>query len=240
MRVMLVLVAVAMLGLSGFAAWFFFGGPEDDPARKRFVAHMARIGAVQPRAGAGDIEAQYELGRLYHDGRFVPADVAEAYRWYRKAAEKGHVGAQYAIGAMFAKGEAVKQSYTRAAEWYELAANMGRHPGAQFALGQLYYYGHGLARDYAEAFSWYKKAARWGQPVAQHLLGAMLQDGWAGPPDPVQAYKWFTLAIRQRRRVMAHDPNMDPRASRDELVRGMNRNQIERAEKAVKDWRPGE
>lgn len=238
MRVMLFVVAVATLGLSGFAAWFFFGGPEEDPTRVKLQAAMAEIEILKPKARSGDIRVQYELARLYHHGDPGAQDLPQAFGWYTKAAKKGHAGAQYGLGTLFANGEGVKQSYYRASEWYRLAANLGRHPDAQFALGELYYRGHGLPRDYAEAIGWYRKAAAAGQPVAQHMLGAMIQEGSAGKVDAVEAYKWFTLALAHRRRIIAHDPKLDTLAARDRLIQDMNQNQIKRGEEAVRAWRP--
>ena len=48
---MLVLFAVATLGLSGFAAWFFFGGPEDDPTRVKLAVEMPRSRPLNPKPG---------------------------------------------------------------------------------------------------------------------------------------------------------------------------------------------
>ena len=199
---------------------------------------MAENETLKPKARSGDIRTQYELARLYHHGEPGAQDLTLALSWYTKAAQKGHIGAQYAIGTMFANGEGTKQSYYRASEWYKLAANLGRHPDARFALGELYYRGHGPARDYAEAVDWYRKAAEAGQPVAQHMLGVMSQEGSAGKADAVEAYKWFTLALAHRRRIIAHDPKLDTLAARDSLIQGMNQNQIKRGEEAVRAWRP--
>ena len=57
MRVFLILFCVATLGLSGFAAWFFFGGPEEDPARKLHEAQIAKISAAHAQAKTGDLKA---------------------------------------------------------------------------------------------------------------------------------------------------------------------------------------
>jgi len=235
---MLILFAVAALGLSGFAGWFFFGGPEDDPTRRRMEAHVARIEAKIPEAEAGNVRAEFDLARLYHNGDFIAPDLKAAFKWYSRAAEKGHSGAQYFIGTMYAKGEAVRQDYYRAAEWYRLAANLGRHADAQLELGNLYFRGRGVPHGYAEALNWYKKAAGQGHPVAQHLLGAMYAEGWAGAFDPVEAYKWFTLAMARQKQVMAYDPGFDSMAARDRIARDMNDNQIKRASLAAENWRP--
>ncbi len=235
---MLILFSVATLGLSGFAAWFFFGGPEDDPTRVKRTAAIAEIEAAKPEAMTGGPRGQYALARLYHLGKSGSQNLAEAYAWYAKAAGQGHDGAQYAIGTFFADGKAVKQSYFRAAEWYRLAANLGHNADAQLALGELYFHGRGVPHGYAEALDWYRKAARQGHPVAQHLLGAMVAEGWAGDFDAVEAYKWFTLAIRERQRVIAHDPELDPLAARQRLRVEMNQNQIKRGEQGARDWRP--
>ncbi len=242
MKWMLILFTVAVLGLSGFAGWFFFGGPEDDPTRRAMNAHIARIEAKVPEAEDGNVKAQYELARLYHNAEHIEPDLKAAFGWYTKAAQKGHAGAQYFIGTMYAKGEAVRQDYFRASEWYRLSANLGRHAGAQMALGELYFKGLGVAHGYAEALAWYKKASLRGHPVAQHLLGVMYAEGWAGGFDPVEAYTWFTLAMARQSQVMAYDPKraprLDPRAARDKVAKRMNENQIKRGGEAAANFRP--
>lgn len=47
-------------------------------------------------AGQGTPDAQFHLGYLYHMGRGVAQDNAEAARWYRKAADQGFADAQNA------------------------------------------------------------------------------------------------------------------------------------------------
>ncbi len=233
---MLFLFAVAVLGLSGFAGWFFFGGPEDDPTRVKLVQALSEIDALKPQAEAGDPGIQYTLAGLFHHGQYGAQNLKQAFNWYSKAAEKGHVGAQYAVGGFYARGEVVKQNFYRASEWFRLAANLGAHPDAQLALGELYFNGRGVAHDYAEALDWFKKAARQGQPVAQHFLGSMYTEGWAGAFDAVTAYKWFSLALRQPDRVRAHDPNLDPGKARDRIAAKMTKDQLKRSQDAVRAW----
>jgi len=238
MRVFQFLFCVVTLGLSGFAAWFFFGGPEEDLSRKRHEAQVAKISAVHTQAETGNLKAQFELGRLYHKGDLGTGDLAKAFKWYSKAAGKGHAGSQYYFGLMHARGEHVRQDYFRAFEWYRLAANMGHYADAQFALGDLYFRGQGVANDYAEALQWYNKAAARGHPMAQYMLGVMNAEGWAGGFDATRAYKWFSLSLRGQDRITAFDPELDAKAALEQIAGKMNGNQIKRAKEAVAKWRP--
>lgn len=236
---MLILFALAALGFSGFAGWFFFGGPEEDPARVKLTASLSEIDALKPMATSGDPAVQYKLAGLYHHSQPGAANLKQAFEWYSRAAVKGHVGAQYAVGGFYARGETVKQNYFRAAEWYRLAATLGAYPDAQLALGELYFHGRGIPHDYAEALGWFKKAANQGQPVAQHHLAFMYAEGWAGAFDAVKAYQWFTLALRQPDRVRAHDAKLDSRQAREQLITKMSDYQITRGEDAAKAWLAG-
>lgn len=238
MRTMLILFTVATLGLSAFAAWLFFGGPEDDPTRVKLAAYVARIEATKPKAADGDVQAQYELGRLYHHGEPGAQDLPAAFLWYSKAAERGHVPAQVALASLYAGGMGVTQDYFRAAEWYRVAANLGGSADAQVALGDLHFRGRGAPHDVAEARAWYRKAAEQGHPLAQYRLAAMMQEGYAGPLDPVEAFKWLTLATGQREKLKAHDPGVDAAAALARLTRTMTQDQLARGEAAVRNFRP--
>lgn len=70
------------------------------------------------KAEKGDAEAQYKLGKIYHEGEGVAQDYEQAFNWYSNAAKQGHTDAQYRLGLMYDKGEGVDQDYTLAAEWY--------------------------------------------------------------------------------------------------------------------------
>lgn len=86
---------------------------------------------LRPAAEAGLLDAQQRLGLRYATGDGVPADQAEARRWWTSAAEKGNASAQDNLAQMLEKvGEA-----QAALEWYEAAAKQG-YPSAQYNLGQ--------------------------------------------------------------------------------------------------------
>ena len=62
---------------------------------------------------------------MYQNGKGVPQDHAEAFKWYRLAANQGVADAQLNLGVMYGKGYGVMQDYTRALMWWTIAASQG-------------------------------------------------------------------------------------------------------------------
>ena len=89
---------------------------------------------LRARAEQGDATAQFNLAVMYHKGKGVPQDYAEAAKWYRKAAEQGHADAQYNLGNMYGKGQGVPQDYVQAHMWFNLAAAQGAARGQESRL----------------------------------------------------------------------------------------------------------
>jgi hypothetical protein len=76
-------------------------------------------------ADKGDATAQFNLGRLYSQGRGAPPDLTQAAIWFRKAAEHGHAEAQARLGELLFKGEGVAKNKPEAVKWYRAAAAQG-------------------------------------------------------------------------------------------------------------------
>ena len=66
------------------------------------------LDTVRQAAEQGDAAAQFSLGFMYHEGKGVLKDDAEAVRWYRLAAEQGIAAAQFNLGLMYSEGEGVR------------------------------------------------------------------------------------------------------------------------------------
>ena len=96
-------------------------------------ARLARVQAAIKKnrrtiiqaAKSGDVEAQYELGRLYLYGEGVSQDTNEGLKWYRKAAEQGYSIASRTLGHMYFRGAWVEKDIAEAAKWYFLALDQG-------------------------------------------------------------------------------------------------------------------
>jgi uncharacterized protein len=68
-----------------------------------------------------DPEAQYELARLYVDGRGVAKDNEEAMRWFIAAADQGLPRAQASLGTMLVEGRGIPKDVGRGLSWLTLA-----------------------------------------------------------------------------------------------------------------------
>ena len=150
----------------------------------------------QLRAEPGDANAQYELARLYYQGKGVPRDYAQAFSWYHKAADQGDGRAQNGVGFMYDTGKGIPQNYEKAAFWYRKAADQGNSK-AQYGLGYLYHEGKGVGQDHNAAIALWRKAADQGNARAQYVLGYSYFEGKDLPQDYATALAWFRKAADQ-------------------------------------------
>lgn len=155
-----------------------------------------RFARLSDSAEAGDVKAQYELGRFYEEGRMVGVDFEETARLYLLAAGRGLADAQYALGHLCQTGRGVATNYAQAFRWFSLAADQN-HAGAQVALGTMYATGMGAEQNLDKALELYRKSTARGNARAQHNLGVMYQRGWGVRPDEHEAWRWFSAAAGQ-------------------------------------------
>ena len=157
-------------------------------------------------------------------------DPARALAACLRLAEKGNAAAEFSIGQMHESGHGVQQDDTTAAFWYRKAADQGL-PIAQSSLGRLFYKGI-AAPDFVTAAKWFRKAADQGDVDGQTYLGTMYARGQGLPIDYVQAYIWYTLAIKWG--------NSGASRSRDLLAQVMSPAQIAIAKQLAAQWKPKE
>ena len=104
--------------------------------------------------------------------KLLSANLTEATKWYRMAAEGGDAVAQIQMGMKYYSGSGVAQSYSQAATWFRKAAEQGNKT-AQYNLGELYRVGQGVTQNNAEAAKWYRMAAAQGHMQAQSALNQL-------------------------------------------------------------------
>ena len=125
-------------------------------------------------AELGFSPSQFELAKMYENGKGVGKDYAEAVKWYRKAADQRYAQAQSEVGECYYYGKGVNKDYAEAVKWCLKAAEQG-NAEAQYNLGECYEYGHGVRKDYAEAERWYRLAAEHGNTDAMNKLGEIFE-----------------------------------------------------------------
>jgi TPR repeat protein len=105
------LMLVPPLGLLGWMAW---GHRREGPARGRDPLREA--------AEAGDVEACFRLGQVYHRGsRDLPRDDLSSVLWLRKAAQGGHREAMRVLAEAYRGGHGVIRDREEAARWERAA-----------------------------------------------------------------------------------------------------------------------
>ena len=164
----------------------------------------------------GSAEAQYQLAQAYETGDGVPKDLAEAVKWYRKAADQGIADAQYKLALAYENGNGVKKDLTEAVKWSQKAAEQGI-ADAQYKLALAYQTGNGMKKNLSEAVKWYRKAANQGHTTArnelktaelmlnaqndnteaQYKLALAYETGDGVPKDLAEALNWYRKAAEQ-------------------------------------------
>ena len=106
-----------------------------------------------PLAEKGDLIAQFNLAKMYREGKGVSKDYKSAVKWFNLSAEQGNAAAQYHLGVAYSFGLGVIPDYEIALKWYLTAAEQG-NVFAQHHLSLLYYLGNGVPEDKKYAYMW--------------------------------------------------------------------------------------
>ena len=119
--------------------------------------------------------------------------------------------------------------YAAALEELLPAARSG-NAEAEELIGVMYASGLGVERDDVRAFEWYLRASLKGHAGAQSGVGWYYEVGRGMPaPDLVRAYMWYVLS------AIGGDP--DAAISKEEVVKKMTPEQIEKAHVLIEDYR---
>jgi len=84
------------------------------------------------RASQGDAVAQFNLGRMYADGRGVEANDAQAFHWFQKAARQGLPDAQISLGLAYLFAKGTTQNKGRACKLFKQAMYSSDIQGKNF------------------------------------------------------------------------------------------------------------
>ncbi len=116
--------------------------------------------ADQPRA-------ELLLGKLYYEGKWVPADAKQAEAHFQKAVGK-EVAADYYLGQIYRRGY-LGQVYSQKALDHLLKAARNGQNSADFAIAQLFSQGRGTKPDPLNAYVFSQLAKAQDTPLANEL-----------------------------------------------------------------------
>lgn len=174
--------------------------PAEDEYRVAYQLYAAErpdyaraLDAARRATQAGNLSAAFLLGVMYEKGAGVEANVAEARKWFERAASGGERAALFNLGMVALE----QHDAGAAAAVFRTAAEKGLAP-AQAAYGRLLDSGQGVDRDEKEALKWYRMAAEGGDVVGAYQYGSALLRGAEGTEkDPAEAARWFQSAAGQ-------------------------------------------
>lgn len=140
---------------------------------------------ISPFALSGDFKKGWEA--------YSSTDYATALAEWQELADAGDRDASYGMGLLYGNGFGVDMNDDLALKYYGVAAEQG-HADAQFNLAVMHQNGWGVPQSDDKANEYYKLAAEQGVTQAQIALGRFYSLDFLDTYDPVEAYKWFTLA----------------------------------------------
>lgn len=187
-----------------------------------------RVGAL-----AGDVEAQYRLGRMLLSEpavwRLLYKDIARE----KDNTERDHFYTNRAEATAAAGSDRwvdIMRPGMLHGEYWLTRAALGGQPQAALTLGEAYLGGRDLPFDMTQAVRWLSVAALAGEPQAMKLLAdlAALGQGLFAP-DPVRAWVNYDLA--------AGAGLTDAAEARDSLAKTMNNRQLNRSRQIAADLR---
>jgi len=125
---------------------------------------------------------------------YQQADYGTALREWEPLAVRGDQIAQYNLGVLYDGGLGVPADKSRARLWYRKAAEQG-FAQAQNNLGRMFYLGDDVPPDYARAVAYFWAGRHTRHRLFPFFLGMIYAGGGPGvKADPIQAYKWLSIA----------------------------------------------
>ncbi len=142
------------------------------------------MGYIDKGRAAEQPRAELLLGRLYYEGKSVPADAKKAETHLQAAAAAGEISAHYYLGQLYRRGYLGNVEPQKAVDHLLLAARGGQL-SADYALAQLYSEGHGIRQNPVNAWVFAQLAQANPSEQSTELAGQL--DGQLTPEQKTAA-----------------------------------------------------
>ena len=158
---------------------------------------------VSKSASFGDLQSQFEMGRLYAEGTKIPQDYAQAAIWYEKAAANGHVESMCALANLYLEGLGLNVDMKKALFWYKQAAVRDYTP-AQKKLYEIYSKRLDVSGNRVKAAGWLYVSLSYLFPDEKDLVNVSpeLKDLWSKMTEEEQEKAlYFAYSFIDEKRV---------------------------------------
>jgi TPR repeat protein len=132
--------------------------------------HQLKVNAEKNAA------AMLELGRRFEEGIANEQNLADAFAWYKKAADYGDHEAQFTIGWFYQQGLGIEKNLKEALIYYELSAEQGNSKAMNNAA-LLYGNGLGAKENGKRSRQWLEKAIEYKEEKARTNLAVLYLQG---------------------------------------------------------------
>ncbi|WP_010297595.1 SEL1-like repeat protein [Candidatus Odyssella thessalonicensis] len=148
-------------------------------------------------ASHGYAPALYKLASCYEKGVGVKrSNMAQAFIYYKDAADKGEIKAQHKIGLCYRYGYGTEENPQQAIAYLKKAADKG-YARALHNLGRCYEESYGMEKsDLSKAFTLFLRAAKQGQTLAHVDVGRCYENGLGVAMDPALAVHHYKIAAK--------------------------------------------
>lgn len=161
----------------------------------------AAIAYFEKSAKLGNVNAQYQLGKLWLETG--TGDPLQAVAWITKASDGGNAAAQYALAKFYRDGTHVEKNLQKAMELFTLSAEQ-KNEFAAYQLGKLYLKDEDIPKDIAAAVKWLTFSSDLGNQFAQYALAKLYLTGEDVQKDIQKAIRLFTLSAEQKNEFAAY------------------------------------
>jgi len=164
---------------------------------KKYQKQLAKkdpLTKIKKLANNNDIDAQFNLGMSYWNGKSAKKNDKKAYYWTKKAAENDHSKAQYNLAMMYLQGTTHIEKDLEKAKLWLIEASDNEHDAADKKLNDLAK--KNREQSQIDAFSHMIGKALLGDTEVQYELGMRYLLGYKITADYQQAYYWLNEAAK--------------------------------------------
>lgn len=158
------------------------------------ITKFEDVEAVYQKALNGNADAQFEIGKLFSEGKIIKQNFESAFFWLSKACKQNHAKAFQYLGNCYLCGEGVPADAEKAMECYKRSGELGCG-GGFYNLGFAYYNGMGSKVDCDKAVFYLDKAGKMGEPDGFTGAGIVCLHRGDGKNDPIKAIEYFVQAL---------------------------------------------